>query len=130
MDPAREQTCAIPGVASTGVPGPSVVASCIWPDAQHHLVAQGAIGAPIVIGCDGPGGGTAKASPRDPTVAPPATIEGLLAALNARVRAASWVTVEDRSPGDVIGSVIPMFAIVADGTPEMARRIARALGCD
>lgn len=94
----------------------------------NNLVAQGAIGAPMVIGCDGLGGGTA-ASPRDPTVAPPATIEGLLAGLSARARAASWVTVEDRSPGD-IRSVIPMFAIVADGTPQMARRIERALGCD
>jgi urocanate hydratase len=95
--------------------------------ALNDLVAQGAMKGPLVIGCDEPSGRTGP-SPASSTATPPATIEGLLAGLSARMRVASWVAVDDGVCGDDIGSRPPMFAIVADGTPEMARRIEIALG--
>jgi urocanate hydratase len=97
--------------------------------ALNDLVAQGAIKAPLVIGCDGPGEGTAP-SPAVPTATLPLTIEGLLAGLSARRTIASWVAIEDGGRAGAIGSGLPMFAIVADGTEEMAHRIERVLGSD
>jgi urocanate hydratase len=101
--------------------------------ALNDLVAQGALKAPLVIGCDDfgsraqtwPTAGTGAAA----TNAAPGsmTLEALLAGLGARASAASWVAIEDRERGNTGGSRVPMLAVIADGTAEMARRIERVL---
>jgi urocanate hydratase len=112
--------------------------------ALNDLVARGEVKAPMVIGCEdfaGAIGTSATAA----TTAPPATnadkgtegsdtasrsttLEALLAGLSARARVATWVATEreaNRGPGDLR---LPMLAVVADGTAEMAKRIGRMLG--
>jgi len=112
--------------------------------ALNDLVAQGTLKAPMVIGCedfgDGtkistmteaetpPASGTVKRSEGSDTASRSTTLDALLAGLSARASVASWVAIEEgtnRGPGDLR---LPMLAVVADGTAEMARRIGRVLG--
>lgn len=101
--------------------------------ALNDLVAQGALKAPMVIGCEDFGHGTEMSTAT--TAAPPATgadktIEALLAGLSDRARVASWVAIEEAGQRSARGSRRPMLAIAADGTAEMARRIERVLASD
>jgi urocanate hydratase len=103
--------------------------------ALNDLVAQGALKAPIVIGCEDFGHGTEMSTAPTATAAAPATgadktIEALLAGSSDRARVASWVAIEEGKGGGTNASRLPMLAIVADGTAEMARRIERVLASD
>ncbi len=91
----------------------------------------------MVIGCDDLRDGN-ETSPPESThldsgglgAASSATVEALLARLSARARAASWVAVEDGDRAIAPGSRLPLLAVVADGTAEMAGRIERVFGND
>jgi urocanate hydratase len=100
--------------------------------ALNDLVAQGALKAPLVIGCDDFGSRT-QTWPAAGTGAAPAnaapgsmTLDAPLAGLGARASAASWVAI-DGGRGNTAGSRVSMLAVIADGTAEMARRIERVL---
>jgi urocanate hydratase len=99
--------------------------------ALNAMVAQGVLRAPMVIGCDDPSGSKhaafeSPASEHAERGWTEAQFHALLAGLSARERAASWVAVG--SDGDASFNPGLRLAIVADGTPEMAGRIARVLG--
>ena len=114
--------------------------------ALNDLVAQGALKAPMVIGCEDFGDGTEATSVNAAAATPAtatdetgkrldatsrwATLEGLLAGLSARAHCASWVAIEEEGHGGAGGSRLAMLAIVADGTAGMARKIEGALGDD
>jgi urocanate hydratase len=99
--------------------------------ALNDLVAQGAVKAPLVIGCEDFGDGTERSSSTAATTAPPrsgSTLDAPLAGLNARARVASWVAIEEEASRGAGDLRLPMLAVVADGTAEMARKIGRVLG--
>ena len=93
--------------------------------ALNDLVSQGALKAPMVIGCDDFGG-----RPETSSGAGTTTLEAQLAGLSVQASAASWLAIEREERGSASGSHLPMLAVVADGTAEMARRIERVLGDD
>jgi urocanate hydratase len=114
--------------------------------ALNEQVAQGALKAPMVIGCEDFGDGTEATSAIAAAALPAtaadatsedldaasrwATLDGLLAGLSARARHSSWLAVEEGGHRGAGGSRLPMLAVVADGTAAMARKIAGALGDD
>jgi urocanate hydratase len=116
--------------------------------AINDLVAQAALKAPMVIGCEDFGDGT-EATSAITTAALPATAtdetsndpaaasrwpaldgDGSLAGLSTRGSHASWVAIEETSDRGAGGPRLPMLAVVADGTAEMARKIEGVLGED
>jgi urocanate hydratase len=107
--------------------------------ALNDLVAQGALKGPMVIGCGDFGDGSEAAAALAATAADAtsedsdaasrlATLDGLLAGLTARARHTSWVAIEEGNRRSAGGSLLPMLAVVADGTAAMARKIEGVLG--
>lgn len=102
--------------------------------ALNELVAQGKISAPIVIGRDHLDCGSV-ASPNRETEA---MLDGsdaiadwpILNALLNTASGASWVSVHHGGGVGIGYSIHAGQVIVADGTPEAARRIERVLTCD
>jgi urocanate hydratase len=103
--------------------------------ALNELVAQAALKAPVVIGCVDFGGGqgvSASAGAADGTTslgaADAASPEALLAGLGAGTGVSSWVALCGGDRGNLGGARFPAFAVVADGSLEMARKIGIAFG--
>lgn len=97
--------------------------------ALNEMVAQNVFRAPVLIGCED-AGSRPEALPSVPTgerrgVLDESQLKALLAGLSLQAKAASWVELDalERHGRSELN-----LAIVADGSGEMAQRIARLLG--
>ncbi len=109
--------------------------------ALNELVAQGALKAPMVIGGGDFGGGTqtsheagtmeadegSDAAPTSSAVE--ALLERLRRTQGASASVASWVEVQEQGRRNADSRLLA-YAVVADGTADMARRIERVLTDD